>query len=87
MRFWILDFGFWIGLIRSVFSIEKIAAVPTVAAFSVVGLDGDNQSKIQNPKSKIASRAMFQRVLALHPNDPNARAALAQVQQLMKESP
>ena len=33
------------------------------------------------------ARAMFQRVLALNPNDPNARAALAQVQQLMKESP
>ncbi len=33
------------------------------------------------------ARAMFERVLALSPNDPNARAALAQVQQLMKESP
>ena len=63
------DFGLRIGdfgLVSSqtVISVEKAAAVPTVAAFSIIRFDGGKQSKIQNLKSRML-RTLYIRDYAL----------------------
>ncbi len=54
-KFWILDFGFWIGRVRNVLFSRKNRGGSSGAALSIVKKGSEiPQSKIQNLKSKIA---------------------------------